>query len=251
MMLYLQLLLFLLLTVPSAAAQTAPKAKPFESVTGCVLVPDRSNDGDSFVVRFPNGRRDTVRLYYVDAPESETAYRDRLDEQGAYFGITRQQAAQIGNEAAAFTAKALGEPFTVQTRWRLLFGRRMLVMITTNAGEDLGELLVRNGLARIHGVRTPLPDGRTSRQYLAYLRTLEEQAKADRAGGWRLFDNGMRDECGGAGGRRSAHPPRPILNRYSRSEFLWQWAIRARENRHARSSVFRVTIRTIWVRIPS
>jgi hypothetical protein len=48
--------------------------------------------------------------------ESETAYRDRLGEQGAYFGITREQAAQLGKEAAAFTFKALAEPFTVQTR---------------------------------------------------------------------------------------------------------------------------------------
>ena len=62
-----------------------------------------------------------VLLYYVDARESETAYRDRLDEQGAYFGITREQAAQLGNEAAAFTARPMQEPFPVQTlsktRW--------------------------------------------------------------------------------------------------------------------------------------
>jgi endonuclease YncB( thermonuclease family) len=126
-----------------------------------------------------------VRLYFVDAPESETAYRDRLGEQGEYFGITRTGAAIIGKEATEFTAKALAEPFTVQTRWRLLFGRRLLVMITTSTGDDLGELLVRNGLARIHGVRTPLPDGRTSRQYLAHLRQLEEEAKAEGRGGWR------------------------------------------------------------------
>jgi competence protein ComEA len=167
------------------SAQRAPQAKSFESIPGCVLVPDRSNDGDSFVVRFPDGREDTVRLYFVDAPESETAYRDRLDEQGAYFGITRTGAAIVGKEASEFTAKALATPFTVQTRWRSLFGRRLLVMITTSTGDDLGELLVRNGLARIHGVRTPLPDGRTSREYLAHLAELEEQAKEEGIGAWR------------------------------------------------------------------
>jgi len=31
---------------------------------------------------------------------------------------------------------------------------------------NLAELLVRNGLARIYGTRTPLPDGRGSRTYL-------------------------------------------------------------------------------------
>ncbi|CAN5721604.1 hypothetical protein BH20VER1_BH20VER1_26040 [soil metagenome] len=30
-------------------------------------------------------------------------------------------------------------------------------MVTTADGEDLGELLVKNGLARIYGFRTPLP----------------------------------------------------------------------------------------------
>ena len=173
--------------IPTAPAspKKAPKSNPFESIRGCVLVPDRSNDADSFVVRFPDGGEKIVRLYYVDAPESETAYRDRLDEQGAYFGITREQAALLGKEAAAFTAEALAEPFTVRTRWRVLFGRRTLLMVTTSTGDDLGELLVRNGLARIYGVRTPLPDGRTSRQYLAHLSSLEKQAREAGLGGWK------------------------------------------------------------------
>ncbi len=133
----------------------------------------------------PDGREQIVRLYYVDAPESKTAYRDRLDEQGAYFGITREQAAQLGEEAAAFTVRMLAEPFTVQTRRRLHFGRRMLLMITTSTGDDLGELLVKNGLARIYGVKTPHPDGRTSKEYEDYLEKLEAEAKAKRLGGWR------------------------------------------------------------------
>ena len=37
--------------------------------------------------------------------------------------------------------------------------------------------LVRNGLARIYGTRTPAPDGRDSRQYRAKLTELENQAK--------------------------------------------------------------------------
>ena len=171
-------------TPQATSPKKAPKSQPFESISGCVLVADRSNDADSFVVRFPDAGERLVRLYFVDAPESETAYRDRLDEQGAYFGITRQQAAQLGKEASAFTAKALAEPFTVHTRWRLLFGRRTMVMITTSTGEDLGELLVRNGFARIYGMNTPLPHGLTSKQYEEYLEGLEEQAKAAGLGGW-------------------------------------------------------------------
>ena len=108
-----------------------------------------------------------------------------LTSRGAYFGITRTGAAVLGKEAAEFTERALKKPFRVQTRWRKLFGRRTMVMITTSTGDDLGELLVQNGLARIHGMDTPLPDGRTSKQYNAHLKQLEEQAKAAGVGGWR------------------------------------------------------------------
>jgi endonuclease YncB( thermonuclease family) len=48
----------------------------------------------------------------------------------------------------------------------------------------LNELLVSAGLARIYGTRTPLPDGRDSRTYLAHLGELETHAKAARRGAW-------------------------------------------------------------------
>jgi len=51
-----------------------------------------------------------------------------------------------------------------------------------NKGKDLNELLVSEGLARIYGMRTPLPDGRDSREYLAHLRELELEAKALKRG---------------------------------------------------------------------
>jgi endonuclease YncB( thermonuclease family) len=63
------------------------------------------------------------------------------------------------------------------------FCRRAFVF--TADGNDLAELLVRNGLARIYGTGTPLPDGRDSRTYLATLRGLEQQAKSAGVGGWR------------------------------------------------------------------
>jgi hypothetical protein len=44
---------------------------------------------------------------------------------------------------------------------------------------------VKNGLARIYGIKTRLPDGRTSQEYVAHLETLEERAKSAGVGGWR------------------------------------------------------------------
>ncbi|MEQ1851464.1 MAG: thermonuclease family protein, partial [Chthoniobacteraceae bacterium] len=108
----------------------------------------------------------------------------------AYFGITPEQAKEVAHEAAAFTAQRLAKPFTVWTRWNSALGRsvlgRIYCMITTAEGRDLNELLVENGLARIYGTRTPLPDGRDSRTYRARLAELEKQAKAAKKGAWRL-----------------------------------------------------------------
>jgi endonuclease YncB( thermonuclease family) len=79
----------------------------------------------------------------------------------------------------------LQKPFTIQTRWRTVFGpTRYYAIVLTADGHDLNELLVSAGLARIYGTRTPLPDGRDSRTYLARLHELEMQAKAARRGAW-------------------------------------------------------------------
>lgn len=68
---------------------------------------------------------------------------------------------------------------------------------------NLCELLVRNGLARIYGTRTPLPEGRTSSQYLAHLRELEAQAKAEGLGGGK----GESPQTGLPVHRAFCHPP--------------------------------------------
>jgi endonuclease YncB( thermonuclease family) len=180
--------LFLALFLPLSALSAS---KPFEKLEGCRWKADRWNDGDSFhVITGDAGEEIVARLYFVDTPEAETAYRDRLDEQAAYWGITREQAKEIAHEAAAFTAKRLAEPFTVWTRWNSARGRsalgRVYCIIITAEGRDLNELLIENGLARIYGVRTPLFDGRTSAQYRERLAELEAAAKKAKRGAWRF-----------------------------------------------------------------
>ena len=174
-------------------ATLAAQGKPleFQKVENCRWKADRWNDGDSFhVITGDAGKEIVARLYFADTPEAETAYRDRLNEQAAYFGITREQAVTIAHEAAAFTAKQLAAPFTVWTRWRSALGRsaigRVYCIIITTEGRDLNELLIENGLARIYGTRTPLFDGRTSAQYLARLAELEAAAKKAKRGAWRF-----------------------------------------------------------------
>jgi endonuclease YncB( thermonuclease family) len=168
----------------AAVAQKAPPSKPFERFDGCVLEPDEWTDGDSFRARLPDGRLETFRLYFVDTTESRSRGK-RSDGQAAYFGLTRAQAIELGSQAKIFTASALAEPFTIHTRWRKVFGpTRYYAVVVTGDGHDLNELLVSNRLARIYGTRTPLPDGRDSREYLAHLYALENEAKAAKRGGW-------------------------------------------------------------------
>jgi endonuclease YncB( thermonuclease family) len=136
----------------------------------------------------PDSKEVIFRLYFVDTPEEERVYADRITEQAAYFGISPNTAMEVGHEASEFTKRALAKPFTIQTRWRRALGRsaiwRYYAIVVTADGHDLNELVVSAGLARIYGTRTPLPDGRDSRTYLARLHELEMQAKAARRGAW-------------------------------------------------------------------
>ena len=175
-----------------SVAQKAPSAKPFQKIEYCTWKEDRWNDGDSFhIVTGDENREIVVRLYFVDTPEAETAYRDRIDEQAAHFGITTAQAKDLAHEAAAFTQKHLSKPFTIWTRWRSALGRsalgRVYCIVITDTGADLNELLVANGLARIYGTKTVLYDGRDSKAYVARLQELETKAKKEKVGGWRFM----------------------------------------------------------------
>jgi hypothetical protein len=69
-------------------------------------------------VILPDQKELIFRLYFVDTPEEERVYADRIAEQAAYFGMTPDAVIQIGREASEFTKQALAKPFTIYTRWR-------------------------------------------------------------------------------------------------------------------------------------
>jgi endonuclease YncB( thermonuclease family) len=64
-----------------ALAQTAPPAQPFQRLDGCAYKSQRWNDGDSFHVILPDRKELIFRLYFVDTPEEERVYADRIAEQ--------------------------------------------------------------------------------------------------------------------------------------------------------------------------
>lgn len=183
-MLYRPLLFALLLSPFLLHAEPVYDWKKLE---GCTLVESRWKDGDSFHVKH-EGKEYIFRLYFVDTPEDETRFPDRIAEQAAYFGITSEQALKLGQDAADFTTEKLGaKPFTVWTLWQDALGasakQRFYAIVETSQG-NLAELLVQNGLARIYGKRIQLPDGTDSRTYLEKLAAIKEEALKNHKGGW-------------------------------------------------------------------
>ena len=153
----------------------------------CSLMPHPYNDGDSFHVE--TLRRNYVfRLYFVDAPETDTSLPERVDAQAAYWGLTRKQAVRLGEEARRFTKRFLKDGFTAQTKREDARGRserdRVFALVTVK-GRHLSEALVREGLVRVYGARTDLPDGRTGWDFVDALKRVEQEAKQATRGGWR------------------------------------------------------------------
>jgi hypothetical protein len=123
---------------------------------------------------------------FVDAPETDLGYRDRVETQAGYFGITPEHAVEAGNMASEFVLTKLKEKgFTITSRWQHVFSGyypdRIYGFVTVG-DRGLGELLVENGLGRIHGQKVW---GLTEpvRERLA---EREEEAKAEERGAWGL-----------------------------------------------------------------
>jgi competence protein ComEA len=164
------------------------KEKDWITLDNSQLVPNKANDGDSFHVR-ANETEYLVRLYFVDAPETASVGPARLIEQAEYFGVSVPQIIEIGLDAKKFVDAKLSESFTVVTRMAEGLGRskiqRVYGLVRTKDG-DLGEQLVANGLARIHGVHSAIPDGSTGQDEIQKLEQLEQAAKQKKLGGWAI-----------------------------------------------------------------
>jgi competence protein ComEA len=174
----------------TAVDQTNAKGKEKDWITldQCQLIPNKANDGDSFHVQ-ANDNEYLVRLYFVDAPETSSVGPTRLIEQAEYFGISVPQVIEVGLNAKKFVDAKLSEPFTVITRLAGGLGRskiqRIYGFVRTKEG-DLGEQLVANGLARVHGTTAAPPGASSSADERDKLTQLENEAKRRKVGGWAI-----------------------------------------------------------------
>jgi competence ComEA-like helix-hairpin-helix protein len=177
------------------------ESKDWIVLENCRFILNPADDGDSFHVSV--GTKEYIfRLYMVDAPETDALTPARLVEQAKYFEITVPQAIEVGEAAKEFTRQKLSEPFTVFTHMSDAMGRsrieRFYAFVQTREG-DLGEQLIRNGLARNYGYKAVPPGLKNSRAELERLQQLEDEARAEKIGGW-----------GVSAGRLNVHTQKPV-----------------------------------------
>ncbi len=187
----LPILISLLLTLSlyTTWSQSTPSGKPWQELTGCTLMETAYADGDSFHVKH-DGKEYIFRLYFVDSPEPYQVggYHERTTAQAKYFNIYKKDLYTIAGEATKFTSELLADkPFTVWTCWLDARGQsrlpRYFGIVLTAKGEDLAELLVRNGLARVYGAPADPPFSSEKKMKKALWKA-EAEAKEDEVGAW-------------------------------------------------------------------
>lgn len=168
------------LCLACSAGWGAEHRKEWVMLTGCEYVPHADNDGDSFHVHC--GTEEFIlRLYFVDAPETNLRYPERTREQADYFGATLDQTMRVGKVAGDVVRETLQKPFTIWTRWASAGGRsreRRYYGLVRVGDRWLAEVLVSKGLARRKGVITNLPTGENWRVHADRLDALESDARS-------------------------------------------------------------------------
>jgi len=178
--------IFTLLACLATLQGWAANRKAWVTFTNCQYVAHADSDGDSFHVR--SGTNEfLLRLYFVDAPETNLRYPERTREQSEYFSVTLDETMKAGRMARDLVRDTLQQPFTIWTSWASAGGRSKepryygFVQVGTNG---LAEILISRGLAQPKGVRPNLPTGEKASAYLARLKALETDAKRQRVGLW-------------------------------------------------------------------
>src|SRR5204862_2413131 len=161
-------------------------SKDWNVLENCRLIANPANDGDSFHVS-AGANEYIFRVYLVDAPETDEMTPGRLVQPAKYFGISVPQAIEVGQAAKEFTRQKLSEAFTVFTHMSDAMSQsrleRFYAYVETKEG-DLGEQLVRNGLARSYGFKAAPPGLTSSRIEVEKLQRFEDEAKRNKIGGW-------------------------------------------------------------------
>lgn len=166
----------------------AAEARNWARLDNCRYIDNASfNEADSFQVRC--GTREFVlRLYSVDAPQTDASLAERVSEQASSFGVSEADVLRIGRIASKqVRRRLLGREFTVWTRWADVQGHSRLPRYYGALevdGGDLGQWLLSQGYARVKGVKIIGPRGGTASDLQRRLHQLELRAQRERRGLW-------------------------------------------------------------------
>ncbi|MEM7013471.1 MAG: hypothetical protein AAF585_18520 [Verrucomicrobiota bacterium] len=173
---------------PAPAAAEAPtEVNGFERLSAVRMIDHRNNDGDSFFVKHGD-REFELRLYFADCAEKYYSdkhedQRERVRDQAKDFGgLSVEETVLLGQTAKKRVTALLGNrSFTVYTNWERVFGGERFhgfveIDDPNESGESiyLTELLIREGLARIHTKGEKTPDGRSQRAFRDHLESVSK-----------------------------------------------------------------------------
>ncbi len=216
-------------------------AADLQKIPNCTLVPTEWADGDSFLVKFPDGTEKTIRLYGADCIEMHVTGSEsntqRLRDQRRYFGIDDILVAKtFGESAKAASSRALAAPFTVFTIFADARGDsrfpRVYGFVITAEGKNLSEWLVSQGLARAFGVVRQEPNGNSGNEWREQLLDLELLAARAGKGAWsrtnweklpRIREEARRESAeieSAQGGQKAVEGKTIDLNTASRDELM-------------------------------
>ena len=169
----------------------------------CKLVRSESNDGDSFLIEssteYRGQTQHRVRLYFVDTAETSSNsdfMKDRLEAQAAYWGGRDSDfALRMGLRAQQTVLKLLKGRFDVYTQGEYApsIGRPRLYAMVRVKDRWLSSILTEEGLVRIHGVGTDIPDRTSQKGYRLGLQRLERLAKSEQRNAWSRSSEEVED----------------------------------------------------------
>ena len=169
-----------------ASNGAAAKPNAWEKLSSCRYVEDKNNDGDSFHVKCGD-KGFVLRLYFIDAPETNLRDGERTHQQSEHFGVSLDETMKAGVKATELARATMKGSFDVWTKWSSGGGRGKEVRVyglVEAEGKSLVEILVSSGLARIVGQPVPLPNGEKSPAYKKRLAMMESEARKQRIGAW-------------------------------------------------------------------
>lgn len=173
----------------------------FEFWENCTWVENEWNDGDSFHFLNADGEEFILRLYFVDCPETDREFRDRIQDQAESFDITQLQNQAVGQHAKEVTKHLLStEPFTVITAQQDALGNSELPRIygfvllnnresTSSCEALLSQELTLRGLTRIYGQKVNPPGEMDETAVLEQLEEYQQRSQDLRLGGWTFSDS--------------------------------------------------------------